>query len=95
LAARQQLLAKWYQAIAIAPFVIVVFVGLKFFGDSTNRFLDVLVGATLLWGVAVAVYTFYLFFFLKCPRCGWRFGSSTNCGSCNLPRHGDFTSYDQ
>jgi len=58
LAARQQLLAKWYHAIALVPFTIVVFVGVKFFGDSTNRFLDVLVGATLLWAIAVAVYTF-------------------------------------
>ena len=53
------MLAKWYQAIALAPFTIFVFVVVKYFGDSTNRFLDVLVGATLLWAIAVAVYTFY------------------------------------
>ena len=23
---------------------------------------------------------------VRCPRCGWRFGLTTRCGSCGLPR---------
>lgn len=93
LAARQQLLAKWYHAIALAPFVAVLFIDTEFFGYSDNRLWLVLVGATLVWALAVAVYTFYLIFFLKCPRCSWRFGLGSKCGSCNLPRHRDVVSW--
>jgi hypothetical protein len=93
LAAHQQLLAKWYHAIALAPFAAVLFIDIKFFGYSDNRLWLVLIGATLVWAFAVAVYTFYLTFLLKCPRCGWRFGSGEKCGSCNLPRHRDVTSW--
>jgi hypothetical protein len=89
LAARQQLLARWYHAIALAPFAAVLVIDAEFFGYSDSRLWLVLVGATLIWAFAVAVYTFYLTFFLKCPRCGWRFGSGDKCGSCNLPRHRD------
>lgn len=35
--------------------------------------------------------TFYLLFFLKYPRCGWRFGCGAECGSCKLPRHHHYT----
>lgn len=93
LAARQQLLAKWYHAIALAPFVAVLFIDTEFFGYSDNRLWLVLVGATLVWALAVAVYTFYLIFFLKCPRCSWRFGLGSKCRSCNLPRHRNVVSW--
>ena len=90
-AARQQLLARWFYAIALAPFSVVVFVGLRFFADSRNRLFDALIGLTLAWAMGVAAYTFYMLFFMKCPRCGWRFGSGVACSSCKLPRHSDST----
>lgn len=74
-AAHQELLARWWYAVALAPFFIVLFVGLKFFAESTSRVFDVLVGASLTWAIGIAAYTFYLICFLECPRCGWRFGS--------------------
>jgi hypothetical protein len=88
-AAYQQFLAKWYTAVGLAPFGIVIFIALKWFADSTSRIWDVLVGATLTWAIAIAAYTFYLLFFLKCPRCECRFGSGGACRSCRLPRHRD------
>lgn len=94
LAGRQRLLVRWYHAIAIAPFVAVLFIDVEFFEDSDSGRWLVLVGATLIWAFAVAVYTFYLTFFLKCPRCGWRYGSGYKCGSCNLPRHRNITILD-
>jgi len=69
LAGRQRLLAKWYQAIALAPFTL-VFVVLKLFGDSTNRFWDVLVGATLLWASALARVHVLGVLLLKMPPVG-------------------------
>jgi hypothetical protein len=92
LAARQEFLAKWYHPVALAPFAVVVFVAVKFFGDSTSVILDALVGASLAWAIAVAAYTFYLLFWgVKCPQCGWRFGTGVKCGSCNLPRRANNT----
>ena len=46
LAARQQFLAKWYRAMALAPFAAVLFVVLKFFPDSTSIIPVALVEAT-------------------------------------------------
>ena len=33
LAARQRFLRKWWRPVAIAPFVLVLFISVKFFGD--------------------------------------------------------------
>jgi hypothetical protein len=89
LAARQRLLQKWYRPVAIAPFVLVLFISLKFFGDSpaTPLWLATLL-ASLAWAILVAGYTLYLTFFgLRCPNCGWRYGSGEKCNTCGLPRH--------
>lgn len=86
-AARQEFFATWYRAIALVLFALVLFVVLKIFGGSANRFSLVLVGATLVWTFIVLAYTIYLRFALKCPRCNLRFGSGSKCGWCNLPRH--------
>lgn len=87
LAERQQFLKKWYYAVGIAPFFLVVLIIMRFFPDSTSRVLDALVFISLAWAIAVAGYTFYLMFWLKCPRCNWRFGSGEKCSTCKLPRH--------
>jgi hypothetical protein len=85
-AAHQELLIRWWYAVALAPFCLVLFVGLALFPDSTSRIFDVFVGASLIWAMGVAVYTLYLFFFLRCPRCDCRFGTGPECCSCGLPR---------
>lgn len=87
LAARQQFLAKWYRGIAMTPFGVLVLIVIKFFGESTSIVPVITIEITLLWAMAVAAYTFYLLFAVKCPRCGRRFGSRTDCNSCRLPRH--------
>jgi hypothetical protein len=86
-AAHQKFLAKWYRLVALGPFALVVLIVLKFFGNSTSKVPDVFVGATLIWAILIAGYTFYLLFFFKCPRCHQRFGSQDSCRSCSLPRH--------
>ena len=92
LANRQQLLAKWCRAIAMAPFVIVLFEALVVFHDSGSLVAVVAVEATLVWGLAVVAYSFYLTFWgVKCPQCGSRFGSGAKCRSCALPRRSDDT----
>ena len=88
LATRQQLLVKWYRGLALAPFVAVLFVVLKFFPDSTSVIPVLLVEATLVWAIVIAGYSFYATFFgARCGRCGNRYGSGDNCKSCGLPRH--------
>jgi hypothetical protein len=91
LAERQQFLIKWYYGVGIAPFFLVVVIGLRFFHDSVSRIFDALVFISLAWAMAVAGYTFYLLFWLKCPRCNWRFGSGEKCNTCKLPRHRDYS----
>ena len=73
LVTRQQFLVKWYRGLALAPFVVVLFVVLKFFPDSTSVIPVVLVEATLVWAIAIAGYSFYSTFFgVRCGRCGNR-----------------------
>jgi len=79
LAARQQFLVKWYRAVGLAPFFVAIVITMRFFADSDTRSFGGriawgLVFASLFWTIAIAAYTFYLQWFLKCPRCQWRFG---------------------
>ena len=78
-AARQRFLNRWYKPVAVAPFAVCAFVGLKFFPDSRSWFLVALVEATLIWAFGVAAYAFYLLFWFKCPRCHSRFGLVERC----------------
>lgn len=90
-AARERFFIRRYRTVALAPVTLLIFIGLKFFGDDpiSDLWMDVLY-ATLAWAIAVAVYTFYLTFWgFSCPVCGWRFGIGEKCSSCGLPRHGD------
>jgi hypothetical protein len=87
IAARQQFLTRWYKAVALAPFVVVLFVVLTFFPKSTSRIPSVFVFASLVWAMAVVGYSFFLMIAIRCPACGWRFGMSNKCMSCGLPRH--------
>ena len=82
-------LRKYWYVIAITPFALTVVVLVRFYGDSTNRLLDLPVYLALGWGLLVAVYTLMLMvrvMFIRCPQCGWRFGGGNRCGSCDFPR---------
>lgn len=92
LAARQQFLTKWYKAVGMAPFVVLLFITLGIFGDNDSdsfwgRTLTDLTFSSLLWTLFITGYTFYLQFFLRCPRCRWRYGMGEQCNTCGLPRH--------
>jgi hypothetical protein len=87
LAARQRFLMKGYQPVGLAPFVVVLVISLGFFPDSNSSILAFLFVASLVWTLAVVVYTVYLWVSLRCPVCKNRFGMADNCRSCKLPRH--------
>jgi hypothetical protein len=88
IAHRQRFLQKWYRVLALAPFGVVVYITLRFFGDkAATPLLMAPIYASLIWAVGVAIYTLYLTFFsFRCPVCGWRFGSGEKCSTCGLPR---------
>jgi len=91
LAARQAFFIRWYRAVALVPFTVLIFIALKFFSDTPagNIWMDAIY-ATLGWAIAVAAYAFYITFWgFLCPVCGYRFGSGEKCKNCGLPRHGD------
>jgi hypothetical protein len=80
--------AYWY-ALAVGPFFLLIVAIFRYFPNSSSRLLDVLVYVSLAWALSVALYAFVIttrWLFIRCPRCGWRFGPSTRCGSCGLPR---------
>lgn len=86
---QMQVLRKYWYAIAIAPFAMIVFVGLRFFGDSPSPFWNIPIAVSLAWGLFVVRYGLILTvrtLSIRCPRCGWRFGLSDQCGSCSFPR---------
>lgn len=90
IAARQRFFRRWYRAIALAPFAVLIFIILKFFSDTpaSNGWMAALY-ATLVWGIAVAVYAFYVTFWgVSCPVCGLTFGIGETCKNCGMPRHG-------
>lgn len=89
IAARQQFLTTWYKAVALAPFTVVLFVVLTFWPKSTSWIPIAFVFATLVWGLSVVGYSFFLMFSLRCPACEWRFGMGEKCMNCGLPRHRD------
>src|SRR5438105_4352074 len=86
-AEHQRFLMKWYRAIGLAPFVVVLIIVLNFFPDSNSALLEVVLFASLIWPLAVVTYTLYLSVTVRCPVCKNRFGLADNCRSCNLPRH--------
>jgi hypothetical protein len=84
----QQRISSYYMPIVLAPFVVAVFVALKFFSQSTNPLWTGLVLLPLAWAIAVAGYAFYsLFWGVRCPACASGFGVRNQCRSCGLPRH--------
>jgi hypothetical protein len=87
---RKSLFIKKYgHVMAIGPFFVVICVVFRWFSDSTSKFLLGLIFSTLFWAVAFACFAVIVFaslLFIRCPRCGWRFGLGDFCSSCGLPR---------
>jgi hypothetical protein len=86
IAARQEFLNRYYKPVAMIPFIVVMFVELRFFPNSTGPIPIAFVFASLGWVLVVLGYAVYLRFSLRCPVCGWR-GLRDKCSSCDLPRH--------
>ena len=87
---KSQFLRKYWYLTASGPFALAVFLIMRFYPHSTNKLWDVLVVASLAWGVLVAGYSMSIIvslLFIRCPRCSWRFGLGDWCNSCGLPRH--------
>jgi hypothetical protein len=95
MAARQDFLQRWYKPVAMAPFMVALFILFKLFPKSTSRIPTYFVIASLVWAGAVIGYSFFLMFALRCPVCGWRFGSRDKCSSCGLPRHRSIAGVDE
>jgi hypothetical protein len=93
IAERQRIVVGWYKLIALAPFGVILFIELKFFGNSTSPLASVPIFAALAWAMGIAIYGFYCTFWgVDCPSCGQRFGSlGSSCRSCGLPRHLDLS----
>jgi hypothetical protein len=87
LAARQQFLGRWSRLLAIAPFVVVLFVLMTFFPKSTSPIPIGFIFASLIWAIGVVGYSFFLDFAIKCPACGWKFGIGDKCMNCGASRH--------
>jgi hypothetical protein len=90
---RKVYLQRSYRWMALVPFAVVLFLGLRFFPNSKAAVPFVF--AVLLWAGFVIAYSFFLLircWRYPCPRCGWRFGAGETCGSCSLPRHSPPTS---
>jgi hypothetical protein len=86
---RRPLLMKyWYVSVAV-PIVGGVGILLRLLPDSTPTIQNIVLGVILGWVFLVIAYSMTIllrFFFIRCPRCGWRFGPGDFCGSCSLPR---------
>jgi len=92
---RKRFWRKYGHAIALVPFVVVLFVLLRFFGNSTSSLFTVPIYVSLAWAAFVAIYSLTLIvrvLSIRCPRCGWRFGGGDQCGSCSFPRHSESVS---
>ncbi len=92
---RTKFFQKYYRALALIPFAVVMFVILRLFGDPPiggprNKFILLPVFIVLGWAGFVPFYALSLMVRrrrIRCPSCGNRFGSDDQCISCGFPRH--------
>jgi hypothetical protein len=87
---KKQFWQKYYRPLALGPFAVAIFVGIRFLDDSHYQLGVDLVFASLAWAGFVIFYSLSFMvraISMKCPRCGWRYGMAEECGSCGLPRH--------
>jgi len=84
LARRRKSLNSFGYLLALGPFIAGLVLGRRFFENST-----VLVSATLIWAICVAVYGLIVnlrFLGFKCPQCMQSFGRGGECFNCGFPR---------
>ena len=89
IATKDRFWKRYYRVLALAPFAVIIFGVLRFFPESTSKVPIYIVGVSLVWAMVVAFYAFSLRLradFIRCPRCGSRFGLGACCNSCGLPR---------
>lgn len=86
---RQQLINRWSQPLAIAPFAFILLTDFAFFRGADNQWVVGIVFVSLLWAISLIGYSLYLRFAggIKCPLCDGRFGFGNQCGSCGMQRH--------
>ena len=86
---RRVLLTRyWYVSVAV-PIFLGVGILLRFFSGSTQTVQNIVFGVIFVWVFLVIAYSLTIvlrFLFIRCPRCGSRFGPPNFCGSCGLPR---------
>jgi hypothetical protein len=92
---RRRFLLKYGLPLALVPFFLAIVFGLgalpRIVPDTAfwAGVAETLIVGSLGWAGIVIAYglsVFLRFLFIRCPRCGWRFGLSDRCGSCGLPR---------
>jgi hypothetical protein len=95
---RRRFLLKYGDSLALVPFFLSIVFGLgvlpRIVPDTAfwAGVAEVLVIGAFVWAGIVIVYALFVYFrwfLVRCPRCGWRFGPSDRCGSCDLPRNLD------
>ena len=86
---RRILLQRFGYISVAVPIVGATAILLRFFPGISRTAQNVVFGIVFGWVFFVIVYSlvvFTRFLFIRCPKCGWRFGPGTFCGSCGLPR---------
>lgn len=85
---------RWYRLLVLVSFGVTVFVYTKFFPQDQSWVELTPAFVVLLGDLVIIIYTFYMTYFgLKCPKCGWNFGSRDKCSTCGLPRHAERPSH--
>src|SRR5919108_5423905 len=88
---RLEFLKKYWYALALTPFSILLLIIFMWFANSSaGTLFDALVLGTLGWALAICGYCLWLIIRVlaaRCPRCGWRFGLGEQCSSCGSQRH--------
>lgn len=79
---------RYGHAVALFPFAVAIFVVFRY----DVKYGDVLIEATLGWGVLVALTALLACaraLFICCPSCGMHFGLGKSCQWCGFSRYGD------
>lgn len=87
---RVRFINRYWRAMAMGPFLVIVILAALLYRESIGRLPDVLLIMAAAWIMFLAIYCLSQIardLFYRCPRCHWRFGLGKVCGSCSLPRN--------
>jgi hypothetical protein len=87
---RRMIVTRYWYVSAVVPFFLGIGFLLRLCANSSQTAQNAVVGILFAWIFIVIVYSasvFSRFLFIRCPRCGWRFGPGDVCSSCGLPRN--------